>query len=351
VSLPTANPFVVVGATLKVALPLLREAEPAVTLPTLNVTVPVGVPLAAVTVAVKLCVAEELPRAMEERLAATDVVVLAVTIRVAALLVEPESLLSPAYTAVIESEPTAKPLDVVAAMVSDAVPPESVAVPSEALPFLNVTVPVATEGLTVAVNVTEAPYAAEFGDTEAEVVVESREMVSVAALLVEPESLVSPAYTAVIESEPTAKPLAVVAAKVSDAEPLESVAVPSEVLPFLNVTEPVAVAGLTVAVNVTEAPRVTELGDTEAEVVVESREMVSVAALLVEPESLLSPPYTAVIESEPTAKPLAVVAAKVSDAEPLESVALPSVVLPFLNVTEPVAVDGLTVAVNVTEAP
>jgi len=64
----------------------------------------------------------------------------------------------------------------------------------------------------------------------------------------------------VIESEPAAKPLAVDAARVSVAVPLESEPVPSVVLPFLNVTVPVANAGLTVAVSVTELPSATELG-------------------------------------------------------------------------------------------
>jgi hypothetical protein len=164
VSPPTVKPFAVVGGTpLKVAIPLLSAAEPTVTLPTLNVTVPVGVPLVVVTVAVKLCFAEELPRAMEDGLAVTDVVVFAVTASVAGLLVEPESLLSPAYSAVIESEPTVKPLVVVAARVSVAVLLESVPVPSVVLPFLNVTVPVATAGLTVAVIVTDAPSVTELG--------------------------------------------------------------------------------------------------------------------------------------------------------------------------------------------
>ena len=173
VSLPTVKPFAVVGGTpLKVAIPLLNGAEPTVTLPTLNVTVPDGVPLAVVNVAVKFCVAEELPRAMEDGLAVTDVVVPSVTDSVAAVLVEPESLLSPAYTAVIESEPTAKPLAVVAARVRVAVPLESVPVPSETLPFLNVTEPVATAGLTFAVSVTEAPSVTELG-TDTIVVVTS----------------------------------------------------------------------------------------------------------------------------------------------------------------------------------
>jgi hypothetical protein len=147
---------------LKVAMPLLNGAEPTVTLPTLNVTVPAGVPLVAVTVAVKLCIVEELPKAMEDGLTVPDVVVLSVTARAAALLVEPESLLSPPYTAVIESVPTVNPLVVVTARVSDAVPLEIVLVPRVVLPLLNVTVPVDVAGLMVAVSVIELPYVAEF---------------------------------------------------------------------------------------------------------------------------------------------------------------------------------------------
>jgi hypothetical protein len=48
---------------------------------------------------------------------------------------------------------------------------------------------------------------------------------------------------------------------------------------------------------------------------------------------------------------LAVVAATVSVATPPEMVPDPSVVEPSLNVTIPVAVDGLTVADKVTDAP
>jgi hypothetical protein len=162
VSLPTVKPFAVVGATLKVALPLPKAAEPTVTPPTLNVTVPAGVPLVVVTVAVRLCVAEELPIAMEDGLAVIAVVVLSVTNSVATLLVEPESLLSPLYTAVIEFEPIVKPLAVVAAKVSVAVPLESVPVPKVVVPFLNATEPVAVAGLTVAVSMTEVPSITEF---------------------------------------------------------------------------------------------------------------------------------------------------------------------------------------------
>lgn len=58
------------------------------------------------------------------------------------------------------------------------------------------------------------------------------------------------------------------------------------------------------------------------------------------------PPYEAVIEFEPAAK-----VDVLSVAFPLLSVPVPRVVLPFLNVTVPVAADGVTVAVKVTEEP
>jgi hypothetical protein len=173
VLLPTANPFAVTGATLMVARPPLKAIEPTVTLPTLNVTVPVGcVPLVVVTVAVTLCGTEELPRAIEDGLTVTSVIVLSIIVNIDALLVEPASLLSPPYTAVIEFKPTAKPLAVVVAKVSDAVPLESEPVPSAVLPSLNVTKPVAIAELTVAVRVADAPRVNEFA-TDIFVVVSS----------------------------------------------------------------------------------------------------------------------------------------------------------------------------------
>jgi hypothetical protein len=58
------------------------------------------------------------------------------------------------------------------------------------------------------------------------------------------------------------------------------------------------------------------------------------------------PPYEAVIESEPAAKVDVLYVAS-----PLLSVPVPRVVLPSLNVTVPVAADGVTVAVKVTGEP
>jgi hypothetical protein len=54
-----------------------------------------------------------------------------------------------------------------------AVPPLRVPVPSVVLPSLNVTVPVAAEGVTVAVNVTDTPYADGFADDATPVVVDA----------------------------------------------------------------------------------------------------------------------------------------------------------------------------------
>ena len=59
-----------------------------------------------------------------------------------------------------------------------------------------------------------------------------------------------------------------------------------------------------------------------------------------------SPPYDAVIECEPA---INVEVLKV--AFPLASVPVPSVALPSLNVTRPVAVESVTVAVNFTDEP
>ena len=65
-----------------------------------------------------------------------------------------------------------------------------------------------------------------------------------------------------------------------------------------------------------------------------------------EGESLLSPPYVAVMVSEPTGR-----AVVVKPANPLDRVTLPRDVDPTENVTVPPARFGVSVAVNVTAAP
>ena len=67
--------------------------------------------------------------------------------------------MSPPYAAVTECDPVAS-----VERLNVALPPLIVPVPKVVLPSLNVTVPVAAEGVTVAVNVTELPYVDGFRD-------------------------------------------------------------------------------------------------------------------------------------------------------------------------------------------
>src|SRR5208282_5561215 len=110
-------------------------------------------------------------------------------------------------------------------MLKVAFPALIVPVPSVVLPSVNVTVPVAVVGATVAVNVTEAPYADGFA--------EEASVTGVFVLFTICVRLVEVLYVAL---------------------PLLIVAVPSVLLPSVNVTVPVAVVGVTVAVNVTDEP-------------------------------------------------------------------------------------------------
>ena len=83
-----------------------------------------------------------------------------------------------------------------------ATPPLSVPVPSVVFPSLNVTVPVASEGESVAVNVTEEPYVDGFGDD-----VSVTAGVALLTVCVNTDdvlllSFVSPPYETVIECDP-----------------------------------------------------------------------------------------------------------------------------------------------------
>jgi hypothetical protein len=69
-----------------------------------------------------------------------------------------------------------------------AVPLLSVPVPSVVVPSVNVTTPVAVEGATVAVNVTDAAYVDGFGDDVKEILVFARTM-KLAPLLATPETV------------------------------------------------------------------------------------------------------------------------------------------------------------------
>ena len=143
--LPTANAEVV-----NVAFPRLSLPVPSTVAPSLNVTVPVGVPeVAGFTVAVKVTAWPAADGFTEET---TEVVEAAwFTTCDSAGEVLGAKLVSPLYTAVMECVPT-----VSVEVVNVADPPLSVPVPSVAVPFLNVTVPVGVPevAVTVAVNVT-----------------------------------------------------------------------------------------------------------------------------------------------------------------------------------------------------
>jgi len=154
-------------------------------------------------------------------------------------------------------------------------------------------------------------------------------------------SFASPPYEAVIECVP---PVSVEMLKV--AFPLPIVPVPSVVLPSRNVTVPVAVEGETVAVNVTAEPYVDGFNDDATVMVVLTLFTVCVNTDDVLLLSFVSPPYEAVIECDPT-----VSVDVLYVAFPLLTVPVPNVVLPSLKVTVPVASEGESVAVNVTEEP
>ena len=116
------------------------------------------------------------------------------------------------------------------------------------LPSKNVTVPVAVDGETVAAKTTDCPTFDGLGlDVSVMVVLYLTVCIKTAEVLL--LLLVSPLYVAVIEWFPTER---LEVEKV--ALPPPKVPVPNMDVPSRNVTVPVAVAGATVAVNVTDWP-------------------------------------------------------------------------------------------------
>jgi len=122
--------------------------------------------------------------------------------------------------------------------------------------------------------------------------------------------------------------------------------VPRVVLPSVNVTVPVAVAGVIVAVNFTDEPYAEGFADEASVMVGLALFTIWVSTEDVLPLYFVLPPYEAVIECEPAAS-----FGLLKVACPLLSVPVPRVVPPSLNVTVPVAKKGVTIAVNVTELP
>ena len=137
-------------------------------------------------------------------------------------------------------------------------------------------------------------------------------------------------------------------------------AVPRLVDPSRNVTVPVGTLlpdwGATTAVRVTLCPGVSWVPEAVRVVVVGKAPLgtvvtVTLTAVDEEPVSLLSPPYTAVIEFVPTAREVLL-----NFATPLAlSCAVPRLAVPSRNVTVPVGTLlpdwGATVAVKVTLCP
>ena len=158
------------------------------------------------------------------------------------------------------------------------------------------------------------------------------------------------ANTAVSERDPTAN-----VDVVPDAVPLlTATGLPRLVVPSLNCTVPVAVAGVIVAVSVTGVPWATgDAGDVASSVPVATAPVAAVATKVTggDVDGLKAAGSigvnTAVNWCDPAAKEDVV-----PDAVPLlTATGIPRFVTPSLNCTAPTAVAGVTVAVSVTGVP
>ena len=185
--------------------------------------------------------------------------------------------------------------------------------------------PLPDEGVTVAVKVTDWPKTEGFVEEVRVVVVAMPEglIVTETALDVLPAKSGSPTYSAVKESVPTGSVVVVRTAVL----PLR-LAVPREVVPTKNCTEPVGVPapGATtamVAVSVTVWPEFAVDGVADRAVVVPAWLTTCESAVDVLPVKLVSPPYVTVIEWVSTER-----AEVLSVAEPSLRVAEPSSVDP-----------------------
>jgi hypothetical protein len=218
---------------------------------------------------------------------------------------------------------------------------------------MNVTVPAAPDGVTVAVSVSVAPeVAGEAGMTSRVVVV----LVAPAGVTeygtasdVDPlNAVVSVGVnTAVSECEPSAS------TELTEADPAATVwVVPTWVAPSMNATVPAAPDGVTVAVSVSDVPDAAgDAGVTASAVVVDVGPAgVTVYGTAVDVDAVKAVGSvgvnTAVSECEPSAS------TELTDAVPPDTVWVePTCVAPSMNATVPAAPDGATVAVSVSVAP
>jgi hypothetical protein len=261
------------------AAPLLFNVPvPKTVAPLWKVTVPVGttVPEAGVTVAVSV---SDDPNVTVLSDAAIVIVVeingCAITvIEVAVVVALASKSVEPAKVAVINCVPSGNVL-----IPMTALPVSSrLAVPSTVAPLWKVTIPVGTAlpevGVTVAVRVSEFPTMTVLSDAASVVVVGvattgAFTVTEVACVVELPAKFAEPAYEAVSNWVPTGR----FEIEIAAFPELSKLAVPKTVEPLLNVTVPVGTAlpeaGVTVVVNVTEAPNAIGLAEaTMVEVVV-----------------------------------------------------------------------------------
>jgi hypothetical protein len=147
--------------TLSEALPLTSVTVPSTFAPSRNVTVPVGTPVAAVTVALRLTACPVVEGfGVEVRVVVVAAAPGAFTAWVTTAEVLGRNVALPPYSAVSGRVPTASvETDI------EALPLTSVAAPSTVEPSRNVTVPVGTPvaAVTVALRVTACPVVEGFG--------------------------------------------------------------------------------------------------------------------------------------------------------------------------------------------
>jgi hypothetical protein len=255
VSLPAGKLEVVI-----LPAPLASVAVPSVVDPSMNATVPVGVPVPGLMTDTLAVSVTACPKAGElgvvERVADVEA---CPTVTVVGVDVWPAKSVSPEYTTVIELAPSAS---VLVEML--AVPLERVPDPSEVDPFMNWTVPdgVPAPGLTgstVAVRVTPCPKTGVVVDGVSVVVVVAFATATVTAGDVLPVKFESPKYWAVIELLATGR-LVTFRVKL----PFVSGSMPREAVPLKNWTEPVGVGDpvgpVTVALSATDWPKTDEAG-------------------------------------------------------------------------------------------
>lgn len=153
---------------LNIAVPLeFRVPVPRVVLPLSKLTVPVGVPPfgeITVTVAVNVTVCPTLDGLGAEPIVIAVVPLLTTWVNAADVLLA--YCVSPVYAAVIKSDPAGRLV-----VINVACPELTVPVPRTVWPCLNVTAPVAAEGVMVAVKVTACPTKDGFSDDARVVVV------------------------------------------------------------------------------------------------------------------------------------------------------------------------------------